>query len=276
MMQKKRVILGLCIAAVLLWILPGTLAHDEVSAKTQFLNNPWVYTAPLWITVLGAVLEHYYVTSGKNKKTIQAAKKIFFIIIVVVTAFVSLAIFYTSIQSNIQSWSKGPVHWHADFEIWNCNKKLDMVDPQGFSNKVGTPVFHEHNDDRIHIEGDVMHQEDISLTNFFSVIGGKLDATSLVYPTIHGSVEMREGMRCNGKPAKLQIFVYTITNPDFTKKWTMTQEKMQDPAAYLLSPYSQVPAGDCIIVELSEEKAKTEHMCESYRIAMNKGELQWQ
>lgn len=274
-MKKKKVGLTFYIVAIVFCMMPLVLAHeDETSLK--FLNNPWFYSAPIWITVLGAVLKHYYLTAGKKKKTVDRIKKIIFIGIVLVTAVVCLTIFYTSIQSNIEAWSKGPVHWHADFEIWNCNEKLDMIDPKGWSNKIGTPVFHEHNDDRIHVEGDVMHPEDISLPIFFKVIGGELTPTSLTYPTIYGLVAMKEGTQCNSKPAKLQIFVYKITNPHNTKKWTMTQEKILEPSEYLLSPYSQVPPGDCIIIELAEEKATTERLCESYRIAMNKGEVQWQ
>ena len=121
-----------------------------------------------------------------------------------------------------------------------------------------------------------MHPHDITLTEFARVIGATLIENALYYPTNNGLVTMKDGVVCNDKPAHLQIFVYKIINPHNTKKWIMNQEKVTDIEDYLLSPYSNVPPGDCIIIELDEEKEKTERICESYEIAMKKGEIQWQ
>ncbi len=275
MMQKKRVKKNILVGIIVLLVMPFVFA-DHGTEAASWSKSSWFYWSPFIVIIAAAMLAHYYEAHGKNKKELESIKKILFILIILVTVFVTAVIFYETVHSNINSWTHGPVHWHADFEVWKCDKKLDMIDPKGFANKVGTPVFHEHNDDRIHVEGDVMHPEDISMTSFFSVIGGKIDATSLTYPTIYGSVEMREGMLCNGKPAQLQVFVYKISNPHNTKKWIMSQEKVADIEEYLLSPYTNVPPGDCIIIELEEEKEKTERICESYEIAMKKGEIQWQ
>ena len=78
----------------------------------------------------------------------------------------------STIYLNMISETKGPVHWHADFGIWNCGKKIDLVDPKGFSNRIGTPVFHEHGDDRVHVEGVVVGLKDVDLHTFFDVVGG--------------------------------------------------------------------------------------------------------
>ena len=121
-----------------------------------------------------------------------------------------------------------------------------------------------------------MHPHDITLKEFARVVGATLTQEVFYYPTNKGLVTMKEGSTCKEKSAKLQIFVYKIINPHNTKKWIMSQEKVTDVDAYLLSPFSNVPPGDCIIIELDAEKEKTEHICESYKIAMEKGELQWQ
>ena len=59
----------------------------------------------------------------------------------------------------------------------------------------------------------------------------------------------------------MQVFVYN------TKDGVYTQQKLADPAAYKISPYSQVPAGDCIIVEYGPKKEQTDKLCRSYKVA---------
>jgi len=179
----------------------------------------------------------------------------------------------STIYLNLISETKGPVHWHADFEIWNCGKKLDFVDATGFSNRVGTTVFHEHGDDRIHVEGVVVERKDVDLHNFIKVMGGLLNENSFNIPTTEGYEEMIGGNLCNGISAKLQVFLYKIKNPEDTKNWVFEQQKLDNFEDYILSPYSQIPPGDCIIIEFDADKEKTEHICETYKIGMERGDL---
>src|SRR3990170_2868404 len=102
---------------------------------------------------------------------------------------------------NTNSLTGGPVHWHAQFEIWICGEKVELVNPTGLSNKVGTEMLHEHNDDFIHIEGVVHDFEDINLHAFFEAAGGEFMKDSLMIPTNEGSVEVKNGDTCpNGQP----------------------------------------------------------------------------
>lgn len=190
----------------------------------------------------------------------------------IVIAVVASTIFLigSTIYINAISSSKGPVHWHADFDIYKCGGKVELLDPQGFlSNKVGTPTLHEHNDQRIHLEGVVVHKEDASLGKFFRVIGGELTKDSMVVPTNNGKVSMISGQQCNGQPAELQAFLYR-TNKDES---TYTQTKLNDPAGHIIKDNSQVPPGDCVIFEFAPPKDRTDRICLSWEVAEELGKL---
>lgn len=174
---------------------------------------------------------------------------------------------WSTISTNMTSLTKGPVHYHADFQIWNCGEMVDLIDPKGWDNKIGTPILHEHNDGRIHVEGPVLDYQDISLGQFFKVVGGEFEDDSLTVPINNGQVKMENGKLCNNKPASVQVFVLK------TEGNTVTQQKLTDPGSYVLSPHSQVPPGDCIIIEFDELKGKTDKICNFHKIKIDKGEL---
>ena len=207
------------------------------------------------------------------KKLTEESKKILFLAIILVTLIPTIVMSASTVYLNTISSSGGPVHWHADLEIWDCGTKIDLLNPQGLSNRVGTPVFHEHNDFRIHVEGAVVKKKDISLGNFFNVVGGVLTGGSLEIPTNGGITSLQEGDLCNGKPGKVQVFVYKVVNPKERGNWIYTQEKIENFADYVLSSYSMAPPGDCIIIEFDSEKEKTDKICTTYEAAVNRGEL---
>lgn len=189
-------------------------------------------------------------------------------------AFVLVAVANTvyltgsTIYLNQVSLTSGPVHWHADFEIYNCGQKVEIEDPRGFSNKVGTQVIHEHNDDRIHIEGVILDKHDASLGHFIEQIGGQLHKDHMAIPTEDGLLELENGQNCpDGQKGVLQVFVYV------TSDHTFSQQKLTDPQDYVISPSGQVPPGDCIIIEFGSLREKTDKLCTFYQVAKEKGEL---
>lgn len=191
-----------------------------------------------------------------------------------IAAATAIATFYLSIDTvvrNQNSQTSGPVHWHADFEIFACGQKVDLLDPTGISNRIGKPDLHEHGDDRIHVEGTIAELQDVSLGKFFEVIGGQLTNTLLRAPTNQGELILQNGSVCpDGKPATLQVFVYQ------TKNKTITQKKLTDLPSYVMSPESQIPPGDCVIFEFASDiKEKTSEMCNFYHIGINKGEYHY-
>lgn len=171
----------------------------------------------------------------------------------------------TTIIKNITSETGGPVHWHADFQIWKCGQEVKLKSPEGLSNRIGTPLLHEHGDKRIHVEGAVDKIANISLGSFFGSIGGQLSAEELVVPTNSGSETLKG--ECDGKVASLQVFVYSINNQ------LIEQKKLVNPSDFIMVPQTSVPEGNCIIFELSEEKERTDKLCTSYQVAKEQGKI---
>ena len=208
-----------------------------------------------------------------SKTKFHNHKRILFLMLFVPIIVATFYVAGTTIYLNSISITKGPVHWHADFEVWNCGEKIDLLDPRGLSNRIGTPVFHEHNDNRMHVEGVVVKKEDVSLQEFFRVVGGTLTKAYLEISTNQGKIFLQEGNLCNGKEGEIQVFVYKVTNPEEQGNWIYTQEKIENFTDYILSPYAHVPPGDCIIIEFDQKKEKTEQLCATFRTVINRGEL---
>lgn len=169
----------------------------------------------------------------------------------------------STLYVNAKSVTNGPVHWHADFEVWDCGQEIELVDPKPPSNKVGSPLLHEHNDKEIHVEEAIFNDKDVSIGAFFRVVGGELHSDYLKMPTNNGVVERRNGDFCpDGSPGILQVFLY--------KAGSFTQQKMTDPENYLMTPEQKVPPGDCLIIEFSALKDQTDKLCQSYKVAKEK------
>ena len=265
------------ITLLIILVIPLALTHhvDNDSnniedTSTDASNNNYLFYI-LLASVISAIFVILALYLQKYPEIFRKIKKILFLGIIIPILILSIFLISQTIYINIISETKGPVHWHADFEIYACDENLDLIDPTGLSNRIGTSVFHEHGDNRIHIEGVVVNYEDVSLDSFFKVIGGHLHKEELIFLTNEGLVEFTNGDLCNNLPGKLQVFVYK-TNPDDN---TFSQQKLEDFEDYVISPHSIIPPGDCIIIEFSsEEKQKTDKICEPYKIAIQKGEIQ--
>ena len=193
------------------------------------------------LTIL-IVLFKGHVTESKYKKYV-------FMLFVIPTLLVTFYLAGHTVYKNIHSETGGPVHWHADFEIWVCGEKLDLVNPTGLKNKIGTPLFHEHDDDRIHVEGTVKSVEDVNVGSFFKTVGGKLTSDSFSYPIASGeTINVRNGQLCENAPSELRVYV--------------NGKQIEDPANYMYYPHPGVPPGDCIIVEFGANlKDTTDKVC---------------
>jgi hypothetical protein len=216
------------------------------------------------------ILALLVVLTLRKKQHSQDFKQFLFSAILIFVAAPTLYITAATVYKNVVSASNGPVHWHADFEIWNCGQQVNLKDPDGrLSNKIGTATLHEHNDNRIHVEGVAQLLHDASLGEFFHVVGGELTSTSVTIPTNAGPLPLTNGSICgNGLEGKLQVFVYQTDQEGY-----YMQKKLTDPQNYVISPYTNVPEGDCVIVEFGQEKDKTEHLCRSYDVAKYNGTL---
>ena len=244
--------------------------HEEQKAD---IGEQLKSSSTTYITIASIIAVILVLFSIYEKDKSEKMKRFLFLGIAIPIIIATAYSAGSTIYLNLASHTKGPVHWHADFEVWNCGQKIDLIDPTGMSNRVGTPLFHEHGDDRIHVEGVVVEEKDVDLHNFFEFVGGIINEDYLYVPTNEGYTEISNDDICNGQQGKLQVFLYKIENPDDTKNWIYEQQKLENFEDYILSPYSNVPPGDCIIIEFDAEKEKTDKICESYRVAMARGEL---
>ncbi len=194
-------------------------------------------------------------------------KIILFVLMILVILGNTFYLIGSTLYINMKSVSGGPVHWHADFELWNCGEKLDLINPIAPSNRVGTALLHEHNDERIHVEEAIFDMKDVSLGSFMKVVGGEISDTKLVVPTNRGVVTMENGQLCpDGNPGTLQVFVYKTD-----KDKNVTQTKIQNPQDYMITGVTSVPPGDCIIMQFdSTIKEQTAQKCTSYIIEEEK------
>lgn len=220
-----------------------------------------------------------------------------FMIILVTTIGTTLTISGGTVYLNVRSATGGPVHWHADFEIWACDNEINLRDPRGLlSNKIGSPTLHEHNDKRIHLEGvPVTLPQDASLGKFMQTVGGELSQSNMIVPLnddrlfengdgedgdgqaapnpvpmqsfIHTTPDGQEarfttGQQCGEEPAAVQVFAY---NYDQANK-TYRQHKLEDPASYAITGRDQVPPGDCVIFEFGPTRDRTDKLCKQYGV----------
>lgn len=174
-----------------------------------------------------------------HKKMNDMAKKIMYSLVLIVTALVTLYLVTTTLHLNVISITKGPVHWHADFEIWACGKEIKLAEPKGLSNKQGVDLMHAHNDNRIHVEGVLLDMKAASLGAFFHAVGGSVSDHEIRVPTDEGLVIARNGYTCNEKPAELYVFV--------------NGNLIENPRDYAISHYEEVPPGDRIKFVFTEK-----------------------
>lgn len=171
------------------------------------------------------------------------------------------------------SWSGGEIHWHADFEVFTEEngelERLNLIDPENFceetthessymcsvNDRVGSTEYHEHNDNRIHVEGTFKNREDATLTAFFEEFEGQLENDKMVFPTNDGEVEIEEDF-----DKSLKILVRRGVSRD--RHWCLIGKKVpQDdicrsydgelaktPADYVVSPYTRGPNLDDIFI----------------------------
>ena len=208
------------------------------------------------------------VISIKLKNAGLGIKKLLFLSFVAITISCTLFLAGSTIYLNTVSISGGPVHHHADYEIWRCGEEVELKDPQGLSNKIGTPTLHEHNDKRIHLEGVIVKPLDASLDNFFRVVGGSFENDRLTFPGNSEEIVLESGDDClDVENTQLQVFLYKVEGDFFA------QTKLENPRDHIITADQNVPPGDCIIIELDAPKQKTEYLCRSFKVAVDTGDL---
>lgn len=236
-------------------------AHGEEEVLQPVLDEVIRSNAINFTLLTLAVLLVLIVISAFLKDRYEKIKPLLFGLIVLVILANTFYLVASTIYLNQVSVTGGPVHWHADFEIWNCGKKVQLKKPEGISNKIGSSTIHEHGDQRVHIEGVLLDDHDGSLGHFFEELGGGFEDDKFMIPTDSGILNLKNGNTCpDGKEGSLQGFLFKVEGDSFH------QEKLKDIENYIISKEGSVPPGDCIILEFDSEKDKTDKLCQSYRV----------
>ncbi|MDI6721014.1 MAG: hypothetical protein QMD85_01395, partial [Candidatus Aenigmarchaeota archaeon] len=199
---------------------------EECSDQACFAEDTFSYSfLAAGAMALLAVAAAFYAIFGKRLG--QFYKRLVFALMGASAVSAAAILFFTIAYPIYFSASHGNVHWHADYGIWICGERMHLEESES---RIGTPLLHHHNDNRIHVEGVVYKTEDISLGKFFEAIGGHLDNESLKINLLNGSaMEVKNGDLCNGT---LRMHANGKENFEFGK--------------FVITPYSTVPPGDVI------------------------------
>ena len=126
--------------------------------------------------------------------------------------FLIAIIYFAIFLSSRETYSSGPVHWHADLAVTVCGENIALPKPlsaQIAHNQpfIGTPLMHLHAEPVIHLEGVILNKEDITLGKFMKAIGLNFKDDQLL--------ERSNGVLCpNGQPGKVKL----LTNGQETKE----------------------------------------------------------
>mgnify|MGYP001569409592 FL=1 len=117
------------VLAALLLLFPIVWAHEPSisGAGTNFNLTPELQLAQTFknnsynvvgVTAIVLIILILYAIFAKPRK--EKTKKILFWSIATVSMASILFLAGSTVYLNMVSPNGGPVHWHADFEIWNC------------------------------------------------------------------------------------------------------------------------------------------------------------
>jgi len=224
-------------------LLVPALAHGEADFADSILKFD---SRVLWIGVAAIAILTLIGVAFQKRLSVKHEKIIFVGIAIASLAVTGYMIGLTAYWVDVSPVG-GPVHWHADFEIWICGERIELPQSRGLDNKVGTPFWHHHNDDRIHVEGILLSLEQVNLHSFFEVIGGSITNTSISIPQSlppnSNPLTYSNGDLClNGNPGTLYVFV--------------NGELIENPAEHIPAPFAIVPPGDQIKFVFDDRSAE--------------------
>jgi len=202
-------------------------AHEEEihQTATESFFHQFNATTVIALSMVGILACTIMLLTYKDS-LIENQKQIIFGIIVALAIASTGYLVGNTVYMSVTSWSKGLVHWHADFEIWICGNKVVLPEATGLANRVGTAEVHHHGDYRIHLEGVMKEREDATLGNFFDAVDVPFSNERII--------NMDNGNYCpDGKKGNVKMFINGKLHEG-------------DYRGYVISPYSQVPPGDFI------------------------------
>lgn len=143
---------------------------------------------------------------AQDSKKALKKKIVWAIVAVAVVALIYWG--FTAIKNMPKPYTSTEVHWHALVDIELCGKKTDLPRVGAGAHHRGMPLLHTHDDNKIHIEGQIFKREDIALGKFMDAVGAKFSNETIM--------EHRNGDKCpDGKEGTVKMFVNGIPNNEF-------------------------------------------------------------
>ncbi|MDO8660279.1 MAG: hypothetical protein Q7K43_00170 [Candidatus Woesearchaeota archaeon] len=106
-------------------------------------------------------------------------------------------------------YTQGQVHWHAKLVMEACGKSLDLPRVPAGKSHLGTGLLHNHDDNIIHVEGQVIKQSEITLGKFMDSIRVPFSDTQLF--------NFKTGTNCpnSTSPSIIRMFVNNKSSTEF-------------------------------------------------------------
>ena len=152
----------------------------------------------------------------EEEKEVKQRNKNYFWIIITIIGIIAFAIVVGWLFTNKkESYTDRPVHWHVLLDVEICGEKVDIRGGKSSGNMAGSnqamygpQLLHHHNDNTIHIEGQIVKKEDIALGKFFDGIDIPFDKDKIM--------DKKNGDLCpDGKPGILKMYVNDQPRTDF-------------------------------------------------------------
>lgn len=131
----------------------------------------------------------------QNKNTKKIIKYFILGIIAIFVIYFAL----TKIKTAEPPFTPGNVHWHTYLDMEICGKKVDLPRVGIGEHHRGLPLLHTHDDNTIHVEGQIFKKEDASLGKFMDAVGVPFSSTIFF--------NMTNGMKCNEKEGTTKMFI---------------------------------------------------------------------
>ena len=151
--------------------------------------------------------EEFLVQENKRKKQVLWKKRRNWAVAILVLA--ALAWYAATTMRSSSSYTSGEVHWHALLEMQICGKNVNLPRLGDGEHHLGLPLLHTHDDNTIHVEGQVFRKEDIVLGKFMDAVGVPFSTTQLF--------DKHNGDVCPGtdEPGVLRMSVDNKPSADF-------------------------------------------------------------
>lgn len=128
--------------------------------------------------------------------------------------------FYSTTRNYEGAYTKGDVHWHADLKMSICGAFRDLPRVGIGEHHKGLPLLHTHDDNVIHVEGQIFKKEDVSLGTFMDAIGVPFSETELL--------DKKNGDACpDGSVGKVQMFLNGQPSTQFRNYITKDGDKVE-------------------------------------------------